>query len=174
MTAKAQSRPASISRALTSGELRVARSVFGTALNVGSVRVHNRPYFVGQGRRVAMTPNGEIWFRSEDYLPDFSSDLDNAAWLVHELTHAWQFQSGRSVRVRGFFEQSSRLFGADPYRYGELDATKPFLSFSNEQQAAIVEDYFRLTNGLGPRRGSGQLAAYRRVIPFLPRSGGRG
>lgn len=159
---------ANISRPLTSGEVRLARAVFGAALDVSRIKIHNRPYLIGQGRGVAMTPNGEVWFRPEDYKPDFSRLATDSAWLIHELTHAWQLQTGRSVRFRGLAEQFGRLFGNDPYPYGELDPARPFGSYKNEQQAAIVEDYFRLTQRLKPRYGSGELSTYRRVIPFLP------
>lgn len=173
MTGKQAGQAAVIARGLTAGETRLARAVFGTALDPSRVRIHNRPYMPGQGKGVAMTPNGDVWFRPEDYVADFSLNVGKSAWLVHELVHAWQYQTNRSTRVRGFFEHAGRLIGLDPYRYGQLDPAKPFASYKNEQQAAIVEDYFRLTQRLQPRFGSGSLQDYRAVIPFLPRPAAR-
>jgi hypothetical protein len=161
--------PPEIVREMTAGEVRLANYVFGTALDTRRVRIHNHPYLMFQGRHVAMTPNGELYFRPEDYVADFSPLLSNAAWMVHELTHAWQFQQGRSVRGRGLLEQCSRLFGADPYKYGKLDTSKPFDSYMNEQQAMIVEDYFRLMQHHPTTSGSGTLDEYRAVIPFAPK-----
>lgn len=158
-----------IVRRLTPGELRFASSLFNSALNISLVRVHNKPWFAGQGRHTAMTPNGEVYFQPWDYQSDFSAKIENAAWLMHELTHALQYQSGRSVKVRGFLEQAARLIGGDPYRYGQLDRDRPFDSYMNEQQAMIVEDYFRLTHGLHSVGGAGSLDDYRTVIPFAPK-----
>ena len=160
-------KPDRIARPLTPGEVELARSVFGDALALDRVRVNNRPYLPGQGRGVAMAPNGHLWFRPEDHLADFSGAVGTAAWLVHELTHVWQHQTGRSVRLRGLVEQTTRLFGVDPYSYGPLDPARAFASYKNEQQAAIVEDYFRLRQGQAPRNGTGELPAYQRSIPFV-------
>lgn len=136
------SRPTAIARPLTPGEKHLADAVFRGALNTATVRIHNRPYASYQGRGVAMTPRGEVWFRPDDYLPDFSLRVNDAAWLMHELTHAWQFQHGHNVRRRGLLEQASRVIGINPYRYGALDRSKPFSDYWNEEQGAIVEDYF--------------------------------
>lgn len=155
-------------RPLTSGEVELARSIFGAALDTSRVCVHARAYLPGQAKRVAMTPNGEVWFRPEDHKPDFSRTVGDSAWLVHELVHAWQFQTGRSVRLRGLLEQVGRLFGRNPYLYGLLDPMRPYRSYNNEQQAAIVEDYFRIGHGLAARFGEGAPADYRAAIPFLP------
>ena len=54
------------------------------------------------------------------------------------------------------------------YDYGVLDPARPFRRRGIEQQAAIVEDWFRLTQGRAPYRGSGSVADYRAAIPFLP------
>ena len=156
-----------VSRPLTPGEKHIAYSIFGVALDVARVRIHNRAYFPLQGKGVAMTPNGDVWFRSDDYKADYSHDLLGSALLIHELTHAWQYQIGRSVRIRGLLEQFARVFGHDPYPYGIVDPSRDFLSYKNEQQAAMVEDYFRIRHGLKPLFGSGNLNDYERVIPFV-------
>lgn len=162
--------PNAIVRPLTAGELRLARSVFGAALDPNRVRVHNRPYLPRQGKGIAMTPNGHVWFNPTDYKPDFSRRVTDAAWLVHELTHAWQYQSGRSTRMRGLLEQFGRLWGSDPYPYGAVDPGRRFASYKNEQQAAMVEDYYRVREGLKPRFGSGSLRDYELAIPFVPKT----
>lgn len=160
--------PQAAARELTVGEVRLTNTIFLGVVNTSKVRVHNRPYFMGQGKGVAMTPNGEMWFHPEDHVPDFSINVSASAWFIHEMTHVWQYQSGRSVRARGLFEQAGRLFGADPYHYGKLEPGKKFTDYKNEQQASIVEDYYRVLHKMTPRRGSGTLIEYRSAIPFLP------
>ena len=153
-----------IARALTPGERAAAAGVFGPAIDHARVRVHNRKAYFFQPADTAITPNGEIYFPPGAYLADFSIDLASSAWLIHELTHVWQYQHGVWVRLQGILHRE--------YGYGDLTgADRAFASFHIEQQASIVEDYFRMTHGARPRRGTGALADYRRIIPFLPERG---
>ena len=152
-------------RGLTAGELAAARGVFGDAIDWGRVRIHARPFMPLHPRGVAMCPLGAVHFHAEDCRPDFSADWRGMAWLIHELTHVWQHQTGVWVIVRGIWERR--------YRYGALDPARPLPRYGIEQQAAIVEDWYRMTRGQPPWRGSGSAADYRAVIPFLPRSAER-
>lgn len=151
-------------RALTDGELAAARSVFDDAIAWERVRVHARGFTPFQPRRTAVSPLGAIHFRREDCLPDFSGDWADMAWLIHELVHVWQYQTGVPVILRGLWERR--------YAYGALDPARPLRRYGIEQQAAIVEDWFRRGRGQPPWRGSGSEADYRAVIPFLPGSAG--
>lgn len=152
---------ADISRKLTGGELRYAMEIFGSAIDYGRVMIHNYKAYFFQPDDTAITPNGEVYFSRSYYKPDFSFDTGNAAWLMHELTHVWQHQKGVWVRINGMLHRN--------YNYGDLARTKlSFAGFQIEQQASIVEDYFKLTHGLRPTDGSGSIADYERVIPFLP------
>ena len=86
-----------------------------------------------------------MYFPDPSYKADFSGSTSDAAWLIHELTHAWQHQAHMWVRLRGVLYRN--------YGYGDLDkARRTFLSYGVEQQASIVEDYFRLTHGLNLRK----------------------
>ena len=152
-------------RGPTPGELAAARGVFGSAIAWGKVRIWARPFTPFQPKRTAVTPLGAIHFRPEDHLPDFSTSWADMAWLIHELVHVWQHQTGQWVLPRGLWERR--------YQYDVLD--RPFRRYGIEQQAAIVEDWFRLTCNQLPYRGHGSAAAYRATIPFLPeRSDGAG
>ena len=157
-------------RRLTPGETLLARSVFNFGLNPDLVRVYKYSYVPLQGEHTAMTPNGSIYFNHSDYKDDFSLFTEDAAWLVHELTHAWQFQTGRSVQARGLMEQLSRLRGVDPYRYGRIDRKRPFSTYKNEQQAAMTEDYYRLKHHMHLLHGSGSLEDYEAAIPYVPKT----
>ncbi|RYF09832.1 MAG: type IV secretion protein Rhs [Oxalobacteraceae bacterium] len=158
-----------VNRKLTLGERALANSIFSFGLNLDKVIIHNRPYQPFQSRGVAMTPNGEMWFKAMDFKHDFSTNVLDAAWFLHEMTHVWQFQTGRLVRMRGLLEQIGRLRGSDPYPYGAIDPKRNFSSYKNEQQAALVEDYYRIRHRLKPRYGSGSIEDYERAIPFLPK-----
>ena len=147
-------------RRLAGGELAAGRAVFGEAIEWAFVRIYPRGFTWFQPRGTAVAPNGAIYFRREDHRWDFSHDWRSTAWLIHELTHVWQHQTGQWVIPRGLWERR--------YRYGVLDPGKPLVDYGIEQQAAIVEDWYRLTQGHAPWRGSGSEADYRAVIPFLP------
>lgn len=152
---------ADISRKLTPGELRYAREIFGDDLDYAKVVIHNRRAYFFQPDDTAITPDGEVYFPAASYKADFSVDMSDAAWLIHELTHSWQHQKKMWVRLRGVLNRT--------YRYGDLSTSKQgFLDYSIEQQASIVGDYFRLTHGLSPTEGRGARADYQRIIPFLP------
>ena len=151
-----------VARSLTSGEQGQAVGIFGNAIDYTRVRVHNTKAYFFQPDDTAITPNGEIYFPAQVYKADFSTDVDSAAWLIHELTHVWQHQHGMWVRVQGTLHRT--------YNYGDLaGSSRAFASFYIEQQASIVEDYFVVIHGRRARRGSGARADYERIIPFLPR-----
>ena len=153
-------RPAA--RRLTVGELEAARGVFGAAIDWDRVRIHARGFTPFQPQRVAVSPLGAVHYRRADCLADFSTCWSDMAWLIHELAHVWQYQTGVLVILRGLWERR--------YEYGVLDPAKPLHRYGIEQQAAIVEDWFWLTRGVPAHRGSGSDADYRAVIPFLPGS----
>jgi hypothetical protein len=127
-------------RQLTLGEIALAKTLFGGSLIYSKIWVHRESYlpFNLQPVDVAMTPNGEMWFREETYSPDFSleSDLRKKHTFMHEMVHAWQAQKGMFVRTRGLFSR----FADYSYTLDKAD----FLHYSLEQQASIASDYWLL------------------------------
>jgi len=78
-------------RQLTLGEIALARTLFGGNLIYSKIWVHRDSYlpFNMQPVDVAMTPNGELWFREGTYSPDFSLDiLGKKHRFMHEMVHA--------------------------------------------------------------------------------------
>ena len=150
-----------IARPLTANETRAARTVFGSAIDYRRVRIHNIVAYFFQPTGTAITPDGEVYFGRSDYLPDFGTRVGNMSWLVHELVHVWQWQKGMWVKSRRLIKGK--------YEYGDLSKDRSnFADYGIEQQAAIVEDYFRITHGLKPRNGTGTHDDYVMTIPFLP------
>src|SRR5689334_2383100 len=83
------------SRPLTSGEIELARSVFGNAIDYPSVRMVRRRWWPFQPRNVAMAPTGSIHFppHSDLWSDDFAREpLGKQGIFIHELTHVWQSQ----------------------------------------------------------------------------------
>ncbi|MGU3521910.1 type IV secretion protein Rhs [Enterobacteriaceae bacterium C23F] len=129
-------------RQLTLGEIALARTLFGESLIYSRIWIHRESYlpFNLQPIDIAMTPNGELWFREGTYSHDFSleEDIKNKHLFLHEMVHAWQAQKGMFVRTRGLFSRFA------DYSYS-LDKSN-FLQYGLEQQASIASDYWLLLN----------------------------
>lgn len=140
------------SRTLSAGEIVLARSVFGSSIQLDKVHLKTAWWVL---KNYAVSPNGNIYFNPADWVADFSEvSIIKQSWLIHELTHVWQLQQGLKV-VRGALINR---------RYSYVLITgKPFLNYGIEQQARMVQDYF-----IRNRRGQDcqQLVA---CIPFLQR-----
>ena len=87
--------------------------------------------------------------------PNESSALrrSDLAWLIHELTHVWQFERWGSSALWRMIRLHLRP-GVDPYDYGGAEglatdaAPKSLSKFTLEQQAEIARDYYaRLAAG---------------------------
>lgn len=127
-----QQQSCSKSRSLTTGEIAIAKSVFGDDLDTSSVQIKTAWWVL---KNYAVSPNGNIYFHRDDWIEDFSNQsLSLRAWLVHELTHVWQVQQGMAVFYKALFNRK--------YSY-VLKAGKPFVSYGVEQQARMVEDFYK-------------------------------
>ena len=138
------------SRLLTTGEIALARSVFGDSINLDEVQLKTAWWVL---KHYAVSPNGHIYFNRADWIIDFSdASLSKKRWLIHELTHVWQLQQGLKV-VRGALIDRR-------YDY-VLKTGKSFFNYGIEQQARMVQDYFI-------RRQRGQdCQTLETCIPFL-------
>lgn len=137
--------PEGESRGLTSGEIAMARQIFGDSIDYGRVRVHNGEYlWLGlQPNNTAMTPNGEMYFSPTRFQKDFSHTaypwpLENV-WFMHEMTHVWQYQLGYPVK----WKRGNPLGWFMPYEYN-VDESKRLCDYNMEQQGDIIGDYFAL------------------------------
>lgn len=127
-------------RQLTLGEIALARTLYGDSINYSRVWVHRESYlpFNLQPVDIAMSPNGEMWYREDTYSPDFAleNDIQKKHRFMHEMMHVWQAQKGMFVRTRGLFSR----FADYSYSLDKAD----LLHYGLEQQASIVSDYWLL------------------------------
>jgi hypothetical protein len=144
------------SRRLTQGEVQLAMSVFGEAINYDQVRIFRRKYFPLQPQRRTMAPDGNIYFhpRSAAYRDDFSlAETCLKGLFIHEMTHVWQHQNGTNVR-RAVFNR----------RYGyRLKRGKSFRQYGLEQQCEIVRHYFLVSS---QHQQETSLDLYKEILPF--------
>jgi hypothetical protein len=148
-------------RRLTDGEVALARSVFGTAIDYGRVTIRRRKFFPLQPRHVTMAPRGHLHFHplAEAYSDDFStlSPLRQGLF-IHEMTHVWQTQT--------LGEWYLLLHRHPLCRYGySLKPGWKLERYGIEQQAEIVRHAFLLRNGY-TLPGVADPAAYDLLVNF--------
>jgi hypothetical protein len=134
-------------RALTPGEIALARPIFGDAIDYSRVRLFRGKWWPLQPPRTAMAPMGNIHFHPNGggYCEDFSKEtLGQQAYFIHELTHVWQAQT------KGRFYLPMMRHPFCRYRY-ELKPGRPFNRYGLEQQAEIVKDAFLALHGAAVR-----------------------
>jgi len=145
------------SRPLTSGEIALARTMFGDSIDYSKVRMVRRKWWPFQPRGIAMAPTGNIHFHPESKLwsEDFSTEpLHRQGVFIHELTHVWQTQT----RGRFYLPLMRHPF----CRYGyELVPGRRFEDYGLEQQAEIVRHRFLAERGAMPPR-----CPPRALLPF--------
>jgi hypothetical protein len=148
-------------RALTKGEIALARSVFGDAIDYTPVRIRRRKFFPFHPRKVTMAPRGHLYFHpaASHYCDDFAkAALAHQAHFIHEMTHVWQTQT------LGEWYLITRRHPWCRYDY----AIKPgwhLAQYGIEQQAEIVRHAFMLRRGADVT-GAPPLAVYETILPF--------
>ena len=153
-------------RGLTGDEIELLRPLFAGSIDYDAVRLHPRRYLPFQPADVAMAPNGAVFYPAAHFSSDFAAqDLERRTWFVHEMVHVWQHQNRvmRDLRLLGAVALGTGLYGrAGPvsgaagrylYDYDHCiaeEATSAALElgdFGFEQQAMIIEDYYRARHG---------------------------
>ena len=130
-------------RSLTSGEIELAKSIFGDAIDYSSVRMIRGKWWPFHPRNAAMAPSGDIWFHPDagGWSEDFAKEpLGAQGFFIHELTHVWQAQK----RGRLYLPLMRHPFCRYGYR---LVRDKPFSRYGIEQQAEIVRHRFLADRG---------------------------
>ncbi len=153
--------PAGGERALTPGEVALARSVFGDAIEYRRVTVRRRKWFPFQPREIAMAPRGHLHFHPAGTA--YCDDFGTASWqsqglFIHEMTHVWQSQ-----------ERGSWYLPLHRHPFCRYDySLKPgwrLERYGIEQQAEIVKHAFWLRRGLRVA-GIADAAAYDLLVRF--------
>ena len=144
-------------RPLTAGEIALARSIFGGAIEYGRVYIVRERWWPFQPRGIVMAPTGNIHFHPADphWSKDFAREpLSLQGLFIHEMTHVWQSQK------RGRFYLPLMRHPFCRYAY-QLKDGQPFDRYGLEQQAEIVRHRFLADRGFPVP----QLAD-RKMLPF--------
>ncbi|KPL67621.1 vgr related protein [Erythrobacter sp. SG61-1L] len=144
---------------MTPGEITLARSIFGNAIDYAPVRIRRRKWFPFQPRKTVMAPRGHLHFHPDGpaYCDDFAkASLGAQGLFIHEMAHVWQHQSGMFLPFR-------RL-PLSRYAYA-LRPGWPLHRYGIEQQAEIVRHAFLLRNGAS-LPGATDAKAYEALVDF--------
>ena len=130
-------------RPLTEGEIALARTMFGDAIDYSSVKIVRRKWWPFQPKGITMAPTGNIHFHPESpsWSEDFSKEgLSLQGLFIHEMTHVWQAQA----KGRYFLPLMRHPFCRYDYR---LEEGRPFSAYGLEQQAELVRHRFLSDRG---------------------------
>lgn len=146
---------------MTVGEIALARTVFGTAIDYSRVTLRRRKWAFFQPKTVTMAPRGHLHFHpsGDTYCDDFAGESTiRQGLLIHELTHVWQTQT----RGEWFLVLNRRPWARYDY---SLKPGWPLERYGIEQQAEIVKHAFWLRNGLR-LAGAADVSAYDLLVRF--------
>lgn len=145
-----------LTRKLSNQELQIAKSVFGDSINYDLVRINQ---WFGNDRAF-------VTLHTINVNPSKinTNTLEGKATLIHELTHVWQYehlgakyvadaliaQSGDGIKT-GSYPPNIGKPSTNGYAYGgytelqsRMDKAQGLNSFNLEQQAMIVEHYYKI------------------------------
>jgi hypothetical protein len=133
---------------LTVGEKALLSPIFGFMIPYNKIVCKVNSANVG-GRANSITPSGTPYFSSNCYCNDFYyTNIENKWIFFHEMTHVWQYYHKQNVIISAI-EIFVKGHYRDSYKY-TLSSEKRFRDFNIEQQAAIVADYWIITQGWKP------------------------
>lgn len=159
--------PDPIPRLLTRGEKELLFPIFENTLDYDNQTVDRNDSDEG-GEYNNFTPgyfpnmSRHMWSR------DYSTEITSwRAIFVHEMVHVWQSGHGSHNLLRGAYLYIK--FGGDyekAYKYN-LDSSATLSDFNLEQQAAIIEDYYRVFKLKDPESNIGARRDVRDYAPYV-------
>jgi len=141
-------------RALTTGEIAMAKEVYQDSIDYTKVLVHKGNFIPGQDENTYMTPKGEIYAPEKIYSADYSAEsVGTQGVFIHEMAHVLQHQEGINVMWEGI-----KLGAGGGYMVSNINATytpnwySEYQTQNIEQQATLWEQQFiqRFPKGWSP------------------------
>src|SRR5436190_9887515 len=157
-----------IPRPLTAGEKQFLLPIFGNTIDYNNQSVGQNFGNTG-GEYNSFTPgyvpnmSTHIWSWDYSIAPD-----ENAAVFVHEMVHVWQSGHGSHNILRGLYlwMRYDHIIGDYDGAYDyNLDSSTSLDDSNMDQQAHIIDDYYRVYKQLSPERNGGTR---RRLDDYLP------
>jgi hypothetical protein len=130
------------------------------------------------GEDNSITPGNIPWFSTQIWWADFSdtttvSKTDQGTF-IHEFVHVWQYYH-HITKLSAITLYAWYRGDYDPKAYNyDLSDYDDFTDFNIEQQASIVEDFWRINEGLSPLRNVGTDKAETTYYRFVEQMRGAG
>ena len=161
-----------IPRPLTAGEKELLFPIFDNTIDYDNQSVGQNFGNTG-GEYNSFTPGYVPNMSTHIWSWDYSTAVDaNAAVFVHEMVHVWQAGHGSHNILRGLYlwMRYDHITGDYDHAYDyNLDSSNSLADFNMEQQAQIIEDYYRVFKGLSPQRNGGPRKSTSDYLPdYLP------
>lgn len=147
-------------RPLTPAEIEKGKVVFGNKLNYAIIRIDEKARVMTQGGYVIY-----VGFNTINSWGTLREDI-----FIHELMHVWQYQKFGAGYIANALKAQVSEAGYN-YAYTEgWHEKSSILDFNVEQQADLIQDYYRLKHGVPAQWKIAnfiQLAHYQKFIDEL-------
>ncbi len=133
-------------RGLTDDEIAAARTMYGDKIDYSKVKVITGENMTFWGKILtnggaAVTWGNTIYFPNDENKKSLYNFEAQSDWMVHEMGHVYQYQeNGWGYVPKSVWEQLTE--GKAAYTY-EIEPGKEFGRYGVEQQATIIQDYYR-------------------------------
>lgn len=130
-------------RKLTPNEINMARLVFSDGIDYARVKIY-RGIPGLPPLKVAIAPNGHIYFPQNHCPPDFTqAGAAYRMWLIHELAHVWQRHNGFYPWLGGLLlTLCGGYWRRKGYVYPKLASIQNIGRLNLEQQADLIAHYY--------------------------------
>jgi hypothetical protein len=162
-------------RPVTGGETTLLMSVFDHTLPFGTLTVARNVGDIG-GVDNSLTPGNQPWLATSIWCADFSdaavSDEDRSTF-IHEFVHVWQYYHG-ITKLSAIWLAARHLGDYEAAYAYDLSDEDDLTDFNIEQQASIIEDWWRVKKGMSPLKNTGSdksLATYTRFAEQMRNAG---
>jgi hypothetical protein len=146
-------------RKITDGERSLLRMVYEETLPYPKLEVATNDYNIG-GKTNSLTPEDVPYLSTTIWCADFSGPSvpkGDQGTFIHEFMHVWQHYHGVHKLLSAAWQYARHLGDYDEAYWYDLADSNDLTDYNLEQQAAIIEDFWRINSGLGTLRNKGTI-----------------
>src|SRR5467141_793725 len=141
-------------RKITAGERSLLRRVFEETLPYAKLDVATNDHNIG-GKTNSITPEDVPYLSTEIRCEDFDGPSVLKSYqgtFIHEFVHVWQHYHGVHKLLGAAWQYVRHGGDYDEAYWYDLADSNDLTDYNLEQQAAIIEDFWRINNGLATLR----------------------
>ena len=132
-------------RLLTPDEILRGREVFGDSIDLSLVMIDNKAQMMTQSKGIIY-----VSFNTINSWGHLREDI-----FIHELVHVWQYQHhGAGYIMKALVAQQTAAGYNYTHENEDWHLLDSIYAFNGEQQADLVQDFYRIKKGLKPDWGN--------------------